>query len=380
MNEIFNEIINEASKGSIIIDGDSFPIGFNTIIYEESKRAFDNVVDNSFPVLVIKNMNLFIIKLKEYIHNYLLKERKFPSFSKDVEKNRIKLLITYLFANATTEDFINPIRLIDRNIAFLNDETFEYLSDGINIKLNGSFNNSSLEIKKIEQSPFMETSKRIDFSIVNGSNKFILPSITYGIETNSNNEKECYIYTLLHPKTKQEETEEQVRYAKKVSRELYKLNAGVYESESEEYKQYKNGESDYYPENISDISPSALLSLTIFLSLLSKENITNIRAVPYLPVRFLSREIFAKNIEDKERAMTLFERNIELQKNITDKFIRTFKRANFHLHGLNINAFPYEISEYMEMKLDNINDIENDILNDVFNSTLNQLPSNRKIK
>ena len=34
---------------------------------------------------------------------------------------------------------------------------------------------------------------------------------------------------------------------------------------SKEYKAYKEGKIKYYPENISDVSPSAVLSLIIFL-------------------------------------------------------------------------------------------------------------------
>lgn len=33
MKEIFEEIIKEANIGKIVIDGDEFPIAFNTLIY-----------------------------------------------------------------------------------------------------------------------------------------------------------------------------------------------------------------------------------------------------------------------------------------------------------------------------------------------------------
>lgn len=58
----------------------------------------------------------------------------------------MKLLMTYLFVNATTEDFLNPVYYIRRYREFLNDDTFSYLNDGKCIKLSGVLN-CNLEIK-----------------------------------------------------------------------------------------------------------------------------------------------------------------------------------------------------------------------------------------
>ncbi|MDD4406821.1 MAG: hypothetical protein PHF30_02135, partial [Bacilli bacterium] len=66
MEELLNEVLKEASNGNIIIDGDPFPIGFNSMIYEENK-VISYKKDDNFPVLIIKNKRLFIIKLTEYL-------------------------------------------------------------------------------------------------------------------------------------------------------------------------------------------------------------------------------------------------------------------------------------------------------------------------
>lgn len=124
MNELLKEIILEANNKEIIIDGDSFPIAFNTIIYENNNIIYNNTNSN-YPTLIIKNQKLFLEKLTKYINTALSKNLKFPPFTKDIKKNQIKSLITYLFVNATTEEFLNPIKLIDKNIDFLNDETLD---------------------------------------------------------------------------------------------------------------------------------------------------------------------------------------------------------------------------------------------------------------
>lgn len=373
MNEILTQIIEEAAQESIIIDGDLFPVAFNTVIYEDGKEVLRTNSNDNYPTLIIKDMAKFIDKLVEYIELALIKINKFPSFSKNAERNKVKFLITYLFVNATTEDFSNPIELLERNIAFLNDDTFDYLKAGILIPLN-SFDKSSILIKNSSQSAFMETPNKMEISLVKDGKSYVLPSISYGIRVN-NNKRETYVYTIINPKSKKEElTTEQIKYSKKIGRELYKLNNGVLDSESEEYKAYISGNNQYYPENISDVSPSAVLSLLIFMGILETENIDKIKIVPYLPIRFFSRQIFAQNQTDKARVQELEERNITLQNNITNKFIRTFRRVAFHLKELEVTSLPYEGSEYLEMHLKNTpQPLNNDILNDVYNSTLNNV-------
>lgn len=72
-------------------------------------------------------------------------------------------------------------------------------------------------------------------TLVEEYNSYILPSISYGIS-----EDVCYIYAIQdyneHIKTP---------YHNKIKRKLYKLKDGVYDSESLEYKDYKEGRSDY---------------------------------------------------------------------------------------------------------------------------------------
>lgn len=148
-----------------------------------------------------------------------------------------------------------------------------------------------------------------------------------------------------------------------ISRKLYKINKGVLEKESDEFKDYKNGDSTYYPENISDVSMSSVLSLQIFISMLKSKNIKVIKAIPYLPLRYLSRELMASQSIKKEE---LEERNQRIQMNITDKFIRTFRRVSYHMGDLDIVSYPYEVDEVMTLKIENHKGtINNDLLNNI---------------
>lgn len=377
IKEILYEIINEASKGNIIIDNDSFPIGFNTIILNDIQKKEKN---ENFPTLLIKDKNEFINSLTKYVEIALKKYQKFPTFIENPYKNKIKLIISYLFANATTEDFLNSINLINRNIEFLNDDTFNFLNESIDIELNNAFENSNIRITNEKQSIFMETPNKITFSLKNNLNNetlnYDLPSISYGIIDN-NGKKECYIYGIINPKENKNSSETQIKYSKKIKRELYKLNDGIFNIESKEYQDYKQNIDNYYPENISDVSPSAILSISLFISLLEKENIKIIKIIPYLPIRYLSREIIAEETKNHE----INERNDKIQANITDKFIRTFRRIQYHLKGLNIDYYPYEYNEYMQLSFEEIDhNINNLLLNETYNSSLNTFNLSQKNK
>ena len=168
-------------------------------------------------------------------------------------------------------------------------------------------------------------------------------------------------------------------YYNKIKRKLYKLNSGVYDSESKEYKDYKQGNS-YYPENISDVSPSSVLSLTIFLNEIYKKGITKIKVVPYLPIRYenkiksLAKKTIKKskefNFDASEKInyyLELIKEYKKIQSNITEKFIRTFYRVSYHFDNVKIISIPMETDECLNIKLEEFSYGNNEILNEIIN-------------
>ena len=209
----------------------------------------------------------------------------------------------------------------------------------------------------------METPNKITLSLIKNIKseevEYNLPSIYYGIDKDT-----CYIYSILSPKPKKDISPEETKYDKKINRILYKLNSGI--KESQEYFDYKEGKSNYYPEgNITDVTHSFVLSLSIFLALLKNKNINKVKAVPYLPVRYDSRYITAKDKKDKKRQLELLERNNEIQTNATNKFIRTFLRLSSQDKSIFIESYPYEVDDYLTLRLNKQREISNEILNDV---------------
>ncbi len=342
MKELFYEMLKEAQDGKIVVDGEEWPIGFNTMIHADGELQENFYSAQNLSTLMIEDEDLFFQKLHQYLE-------KIPEEEKS--RNR-KLVLAYLFVNATTEDFMHPIEYIDRRIDYLDDRTFEDLESGLELNLDGLFDGYHLEVKNDYQSFMMETPHKMSFTILsNEGYRYHLPTISYGMTT-IDNKKTCDVYSILKPKDG-ETTPEEEKFRKKVSRQLYKLNSGISSLESQEYQDYlKNGlTDDYYPENISDVSVSAVMSLSIFTTLLRNHNILDVRGIPYLPLRYLSREIAAKEVTDISLRDRLQERNQKIQTNVTDKFIRTFRRVEQQLDNAEITAYPYENDEFLHLKL-----------------------------
>jgi len=175
---------------------------------------------------------------------------------------------------------------------------------------------------------------------------------------------------------------EEMFYNKKIARMMYKLNDGIEDYEEAEYFEYREDNRKYYPEgNITDVTPSFILSLQIFISLLQKEGIRKIKGVSYLPLRYLSREMTANDYSDEDKKYQLKLRNDRIQDNITNKFIRTFRRLAIYNKSIDIKSYPYEESEYLEIDL---NDreylLDNQMLNDIGNYVYQMKGGKKKVK
>ena len=283
--------------------------------------------------------------------------------------------MAYLFINFSTEDFLNPVEAIRRHIDYMLDNTFDYLDDGYVIPLGNSFGNSDIYVQRHPQSIMMETPWKMEITICKWNEdemlKCPLADVSYGIRE-EDGEKVCYVYSMMKPKERTESSDREKIFRKRLNRELYKLNEGVLEQESDEFRAYKDGRSRDYQENVTDVTQSFVLSLSVFVTLLQKEGISKIKVVPYLPVRYVGRQIAASNVSDLLRRQELEDRNKRIQDNCTNKFMRTFRRVAYHMgDDLEMYSVPYELDEYMTFVLrSKSHNLNNPILNEVSNCIL----------
>lgn len=328
IKELFISVAKEAVDATITFGDESWSFVFNTKLPNEEYIKVDY-----FPTIMVNDEVEFFRLLEIYVNKTLESGRRIPYFKK--QNDKIRFIISYLFVNATTEEFNNPIELLNKHIAFLEDETFKEYDRPANILLDGELDNTSLSIKREKQSIYLETpyamKLRIEDNESNGN--YDLGEISYGIYNNT-----CYIYSMMNRNSKSNDP-----FYKKINRKLFKLNKNIYEEESDEFKSYKEGNSEYYPENISDVSMPFVLSLSSFINLLKYQGIENIKVVTYLPLRYLSRDVTGKDEE----------RNDTIQSNATDKLIRTFRRVAYQIDGVEVTSLPYEQDEYLSLKITN---------------------------
>lgn len=177
IKNILLEIFNDAKDGVIHVSDEDFNIGFNTSIDGELKYYNEN---NDL-CLNIRNLDSFTNSIELYIKKELELKRHSIDFFDD--RLNIKFLISYLFVNASTYDFMEPEKYIEKRIKAFDDITLSKYNNGIDISLTNIFDNEHLNIVNKMQSVFMETPYKIETIIVSNDSdvSFKLPEISYMI-------------------------------------------------------------------------------------------------------------------------------------------------------------------------------------------------------
>lgn len=315
------------------------------------------------PTFSINNKEKFYNKIKEYVEIYRSTDCYFEE-----NEEYIKGIIACLFANMSISDFHDPEKYVKRMIDFRKNRFLENKSTSYIESLEGF-----IEIKI--QNAANETPFCFQAKIVDEENQYLLPTINYGIA-----EDTCYIYAI-----QDYNKHEKHPYHNKITRKLYKLNKNVFETETKEYKDYKEGKKEYYPENISDVSPGALLVLTVFLNEIEKGGINKVQIVPYLPVRYENKmQVLAfktlkkakeenfKEEETRKYYLELVNNQRKIQSNITEKFIRTVRRVAYHFDNVHIVSYPMELDDRMHITLSTFEYSNNDLLNELINRNKKQ--------
>lgn len=398
----FQDIIEEAKQGEVLIPDENgkdclvFNIGFHACI---EGRLNSGSFGDSKPVLMIQNRKQLLPLLKQYIDEV---DKQKNYFSKLKEEDRIKAYLSLVWVNAIYEDFANPTMYLKKRIDFLQDKLFDFeiktyasnidffnFINDKNKKAINIVNGSDLVVEVSSQDIRMETpylfcghfTKKIDGQL----EYYELPSISYGISNG-----ECYIYSILDKNTKKDS-----EYQKSINRVLYGLNKGVLENETKEFQQYMANRREFseqldeysevisedIPENISQVSPAAIVALTIFLDILHQYGIDKIKLVSLLPLRYNGKEetfqkkyayqLKQKNLDKTELEKILLEykkEQLRIQKNLSEKLIRNFRRLEYHFPNCFISSYPLELDEYLHMRFSEFKLSNNTILNDILDS------------
>jgi len=72
--------------------------------------------------------------------------------------------------------------------------------------------------------------------------------------------------------------------------------------------------------------------------------------------------------KDKEVLSSEYDKFCYLQANLTEKFLRVFRRIGYHHSSVMISSYPYEFSSNLELKLLDMDDLcNNKLLEETFN-------------
>lgn len=346
----YNEIIKEASIGRI----DCFTmynIVFSTNIEGKQINSTNSNPNLIIPTLNIKNKEEFDKALKEYVLTALDFYNEFDFFEeiKDDEKMKIKTLMTILWSNATYEDFNDPVRYIENRTAFFKNDSL------LNMEAYNQTLDSYITVKTIKSSMVFETPYRIKVSLHKEEDSINMPYIYLGV-----NKDTAYIYAI-----KNDKADESSRYQKKINRSLYQINEGLNVKE-DNFENYDIG-------NLKDINPKFLLALNVVIGLLKKQGINKIVVPSILIERWNAKEIFfdyKKQQLLKKYSKDSVEKSIEelkeehdrIQSNLTEKFLRAFRRLEFHHTSISVSNNPYEEDSRMFISLSNNKDYCNNSL------------------
>lgn len=367
INEFYNKILIEATGGVIDIDGFKFNIEFQTKINDESKYLNENV----FETLEIKNKEtfdklliLYTKKMYEFIINSNFKNIDYVYY----EGNKtyiIDFILSSVWNNVTNDNMQNPVEYLQDRINFI-DNSLCSLDDNYTLIKNADvLQNSDISFSIEKNNLILETPYSFCPNIVRDkeiNEIFPLPKVYFGISNNK-----CFIYSVKNDKCNTDNS-----YTKKINRILYKVN--------------KNIDDDYELDNIKDVSPSALISISMFLKVLKEKNISNVNIVDFMPIRYKAKK-FALNKKLTKLQKTLTKEELDnmkiniqkeqekIQNNMTDKLLRNFRRLEYH-GFINITSYPKDIDSNMHIKInDNVKEFDN-----ILNTLYSEDPNNIKIK
>lgn len=210
----------------------------------------ENNSNQELPNIIIHNPVKFFELLADIINAWYDKKNKhWGSYS-----HRALFIqnIKRLFLRMSPSDMLNIEAFLERELSFLQDETFDELI-GRNTTI-GEYEGYILKTALEEAPSWCESTNKMTFFLTNDNNEFhTLPSIYFGI-TEEYGKQVCYIYAIQNERHRAEN--------KRIQRKLYKLNKSI--------------------EN-PDVNPGSILVLKTFIEMLKEKRITNIK-VPCLQV------------------------------------------------------------------------------------------------
>jgi len=316
-----------------------FHLSFNYKIEDKILHKSDE-----YPLFKISNFPTFINKLTPLIETMSVFHKEDKSYFDFNDENFVYYLFVSCFSNMNEFDLNNPLSYIDKMIDIYSEEPILYKNQKAG---NFSYKSKNLDILESigKNIASMESPLHVQYKITDQNEVFYLPKINYYIHNNK-----CYIMSIQNKKTKQNN-----KISKDLDRYFRKVDKGLEDIEKSE---------DGSTNTPKDISPNALIALTLFIS--SHKNISSFMFPDYLPIRYQNK---AGVLKSKKEDLNEVDR---IQNNLTNRLLLTALRLSLHFDksecSFNDNFFQLDFDP-------NTSNTDN-IIYDIYNS----LNSTKKIK
>ena len=337
----YNEVVVECDNKTLEIDD------FRPTLYFKTKSSnndymYDKSMKHIEPLLIIDNKEEF----DKYLFIYVKKALMFYADNK-ITHNNLKYIISLVFVNATSYDLSNPIIYLRHRINMLNNE----------IKYNSydKFLEYNVKTEVVKENIVLESPYSFRITLSDDINIYELPRIMFGIDNNI-----AYVYAIQNKFRKNNDLK------KKINRILFKFNKDF------------TDESDNYFLNGKDVTMSFIASIIYFIKYLNSINISSIKIVPIMPIRYNSH--YESNNRRLEAAshmcsedeynkyeMELKEKDKLYDDNIFMKIVRTFYRISMQGDVVNINFDPLSLIDGINISIDEDGLFNNELMNEIYN-------------
>lgn len=335
----------------------------NDFFKENSKKVMKALQEktqnnDTTPVLVVKDYKKFFEFLRQiYEKNIELYFKRTEDM--DFPKYEMRNCFLDIWLRATPVDFNNPEAFLEKQAKMLKDTTFNKFDKETVLGEPPFLKNMIVTVKNNIARTWDEAFKQMEIVIYDKQKmkysnssyvpQYMLPVIRYGIYE-KDGKKICHIGSIQNLNVRTEKND----LYKKINRKKYTVNDEV----PEEYK--------------DRIEPKNIVALSVFISMLNKEGITNIE-IPSMYVldyeyhekrnKFLIDRFNNKwnpKMQEDESKWYEIEKDIlktscaspDLVSEIkTERLLKNFERALYHFPKGKVTSFPDDADNYLHINI-----------------------------
>lgn len=261
------------------------------------------------PVIEIKDIEEFRIALYEYVE---VLTNFYTKYNIRQDYHDLSYFFNNLIFNMTFSDAEDLTTYIYKRITFFHNEEFNELEEKT---LLTEIDGVKYYVKRVVEAPGLETPFILIFEMECDGVIYPLPLIRYAFDENNI----CHLFAIQFGKDR------------------------IYDTSIKEYKDLVNNVNSGI-NKFRNVSPSFVLSFTLFLKLLNDKNIKEIMVPSFLFARY----------KHYHKARTVKQSDLILNR-ILNNFILLLQRMEYEIEGFNVFCYTEEFDSYTHIKLNELN-------------------------